>query len=84
MPMLVLSSVAHSHVCRFFMTSNVTFIARDQKALSRQKPSPPLVIPLPEDIFYPFTTSGSHQVTASASTMLLAVCMAMLVLLLPL
>ncbi len=48
------------------MTSTVTFISKEQQMdTNTQKPAPPLLAPLPEDIFYPFVTSGAEQRTVA-------------------
>lgn len=56
------------------MTSTVTFISKEQKKKTNvKKPAPPLLIPLPEDIFYPFVTSGAERAGGGPGTVLLAV-----------
>ena len=50
---------------RFFMTSTVSVVPLDQSPYGVKKPAPPLATPLPEEIFYPFVTSGSKRVVSS-------------------
>ncbi|GIL73092.1 hypothetical protein Vretimale_4708 [Volvox reticuliferus] len=55
---------------RFFLKFNVSFIRLPQQAVSVKKPAPPLVVPLPADIFYPFVISDS---AAGASRLCIAI-----------
>jgi tectonic-1/3 len=57
----------------FPMTSTVSFVPIDQTAVYTQKPHPPLAIPLSENIFYPFVTSGAEGAVAPAGGGALAV-----------
>jgi tectonic-1/3 len=44
------------------MTSTVSYVAKPQDKVSGvRKPAPPLLTPLPEDIFYPFVTSSADS-----------------------
>lgn len=46
--------------CRFYLTSTVSFIQKEQiKDENTRKPTPPLIAPISQDIFYPFLTSGA-------------------------
>jgi len=56
---------------RFYMTSSVSFIPLPQKPYNDIKPAPPLVVPLPEDIFYPFVTSGAQMPAPCGGLLLL-------------
>ncbi len=70
------SVLLHVPVRRFPMTSTVTFISKEQEMETDvQKPYPPLLAPLPEDIFYPFITTGAsmHAVSGLLVTSLLAI-----------
>ncbi|GLI69062.1 hypothetical protein VaNZ11_013605 [Volvox africanus] len=57
---------------RFFLKFNVSFIRLPQQAVSVKKPAPPLVVPLPADVFYPFVVSDS-AVGASRLCILLVI-----------
>ena len=58
---------------RFFLNFNVTFIPLPQQPVNIKKPAPPLVTPLPADIFYPFVTSTAGSGARFASGMGLTV-----------
>jgi tectonic-1/3 len=49
------------------MTSTVSFVPLPQQAQQVTKPHPPLAIPLSEEIFYPFVTSGATRAAAPAA-----------------
>jgi hypothetical protein len=69
---------------RFYMTSTISYVAKPQDKVSGvRKPAPPLLSPLPEDIFYPFVTSSADSlVTVRAWGISLSVLLAVLALLL--
>lgn len=51
---------------RFYMKSTVSYVAKPQDKVSGvRKPAPPLLTPLPEDIFYPFVTSSAESLVAT-------------------
>lgn len=47
-------------VQNFYLTFNTTFKPLPQEALETSRPAPPLVVPLPADLFYPFVTSEAQ------------------------
>lgn len=49
------------------LQSTAAFITLPQQATGVSKPSPPLAIPLPADVFYPFVTGSSAAQPATAS-----------------
>ncbi|GFR41010.1 hypothetical protein Agub_g1677, partial [Astrephomene gubernaculifera] len=64
-------NVPSSSAQRFYLQFNVSFIRLPQQAVEVKKPAPPLVVPLPADIFYPFVASESAENAARASPFLL-------------
>ncbi len=61
------------------MTSTVSYVPIYQtKVTGILKPSPPLLIPLSEDIFYPFVTAGAAAPSAAVWLVLLAALTALL------
>lgn len=48
-----------SNAQRFFLNFGVSYIPLPQQAEFVKKPAPPLVTPLPADIFYPFVSSDA-------------------------
>lgn len=71
-------------LCRFYMTSTVTYVALPQTEVTgTRKPAPPLATPLSPNIFYPFVTSAATGlVTPSAVGLLGASLVAVVALLL--
>ncbi len=51
---------------RFYLDFNVTFVQLPQQGSMVRKPTPPLVVPLPPDIFYPFVASDSAAASVGA------------------
>ncbi len=51
---------------RFKMSTSVTFVTLPQQPTSSTKPTPPLALPLPPEIFYPFVTSAATPAAAAA------------------
>lgn len=63
---------------RYFLDFTVSYISLPQQPVPVKKPAPPLVVPLPADIFYPFVeVTGASAALSPSWWLVLGACLAM-------